>query len=92
MTAGPLRGAVVSAPTRKQAEELYETRALLEGLAGRLFARRASEVDRRRLWECFEEIERAVDDSSDTWEMLAAKNRFYEVLLQGPTIPPCDRC
>lgn len=83
VTAIPLRGAVVSAPTAKEAEELYEVRATLEGLAGRLFARRASGAQRRALRKAFAEIERSVESGANTWEMLRAKNRFYDVLLRG---------
>jgi GntR family transcriptional regulator, trigonelline degradation regulator len=83
VTAVPLRGAVVAEPTRKEAEELYEVRATLEGLAGRLFARRASDAERLRLRQAFEELGLAVGGGAGTWAMLSAKNRFYEVLLQG---------
>lgn len=83
VTAVPLRGAVVAEPTLKEVEELYEVRATLEGLAGRLFARRASDAELRRLRQALEGVSSAVAAGSDTWAMLSAKNRFYEVLLRG---------
>jgi DNA-binding GntR family transcriptional regulator len=83
VTVIPQRGAVVAAPTPEEAANLYEIRAMLEGLAGRLFAKRASDRDVQLLRERFEDIERLVADSQGTADVLKAKNRFYEVLMRG---------
>jgi len=81
LTAVPQRGVIVAAPTKQEARELYEVRAMLEGLAGRLFARRASDADVRLLAERFEELKQVFLTSSDTKELLAAKARFYDALF-----------
>jgi GntR family transcriptional regulator, trigonelline degradation regulator len=83
VTAVPQRGVVVAAPSEKEARELYEVRAMLEGLAGRMFARRGSDEDVRRLQERFEEVQKTLLTSSDAREILAAKAHFYDVLFAG---------
>lgn len=79
----PQRGAVVAIPTPRAAAELYEIRAMLEGLAAQLFVRRAREDQVSELRRAFEEIEEQVAAPLDSGRMLRAKNRFYEVLLAG---------
>lgn len=74
------KGTVVATLTAEQALEIYEIRSVLEGLAGRLFAERATAADRRALREALTEIEDAVPDIRG---MLAAKGRFYRALMQG---------
>jgi DNA-binding GntR family transcriptional regulator len=90
VTVIPQRGAVVAAPTPAEAAQLYEVRATLEGLAGRLFATRASDDDVRALRERFEDIRRAADEPDGTSGVLMAKNRFYEVLMRGADNPTLD--
>jgi GntR family transcriptional regulator, trigonelline degradation regulator len=79
----PQKGAVVAAPTRKEAAELYEIRALLEGLAARQFTERASDQEVKALREAFHELERVWQESADARSMLQSKNRFYDVLFRG---------
>jgi DNA-binding GntR family transcriptional regulator len=79
----PQKGAVVAAPTRKEAAELYEIRAMLEGLAARQFAERAPASQVAALRKAFEQLERVWHDSADTRAVLQAKNRFYDVLFEG---------
>lgn len=79
----PQRGAVVAVPTPRAAAELYEIRAVLEGLAAQLFVRRAREDQVSDLRKAFEEIQAQVAAPLDSGRMLQAKNRFYEVLLAG---------
>ena len=74
------RGTVVTTISSEDALEIYELRMALEGLAGRLFAERASANAREALQAAMTDLERA---GSDTRSMLAAKTAFYEVLLQG---------
>lgn len=78
----PQRGAIVAAPSLKDAREVYEVRALLEGLAAREFAERASEEKVQALRDAFKVIEDG-RDSDDTGAMLRAKNGFYEALFDG---------
>lgn len=79
----PQKGAVVAAPNRKEAEELYEIRAMLEGLAARQFVQRASDADVRALRRAYETLEAAVEARGTTREVMAAKSQLYEVLFRG---------
>lgn len=78
----PNKGPIVARISRKQAESIYEVRAVMEGLAARLFATRASEAQIFQLEEAVEAIGMVYGDFSAE-RVLAAKNRFYQVLLEG---------
>jgi len=79
----PQKGAVVAAPTLEEAKELYEIRAMLEGLAARQFVERATPTQVRALRRTFDALQRVAAGTADTWAMLQSKSRFYEVLLKG---------
>ena len=66
MTTIPQKGAIVAVPSPKEAAEVYEVRALLEGLAAREFARNASEGQVAALREAFAQVARAggADDAA----------------------------
>lgn len=78
----PHRGPEVSSITYEEARQLYEVRALLEGFAGRGFAEHGSD-------EAIEELRLAVERfataalGEDRAELVAAKTRFYAVLMNG---------
>lgn len=74
------RGTVVATLSTEDALQIYELRSALEGLAGRLFAERASSDDRAKLLAAMGELERV---AGDTQAMLTAKTAFYDVLMQG---------
>ncbi len=78
----PYKGMVVATITREEAEEIYQVRALLEGLVGRLFAERATPEQRVALQGALAGVE-AAHRSGDLQALVAAKDRFYEVLLGG---------
>jgi GntR family transcriptional regulator, trigonelline degradation regulator len=80
VTATTGKGSVVTTLTAEQAMEIYEIRSTLEGLAGRLFAERASDDDREALRAALVEIERVAPDIRG---ILAAKGQFYRALMQG---------
>lgn len=77
----PRRGAVVAMPTPQEAEEIYQIRALLEGLVGFEFVEKANPDQRARLHQAYEVMLAEAGSPSPT--LLAAKNSFYEVLLEG---------
>jgi DNA-binding GntR family transcriptional regulator len=79
----PQKGAVVASPSLREAAEVYEVRAALEGLAGRLFAERADTAQREALARSYQAIREVLGSGADTWSMLEAKNSFYAVLLAG---------
>jgi DNA-binding GntR family transcriptional regulator len=84
VTTIPQKGAIVVVPSAQEAADLYEVRAALEALACRRFVRRATDAQVKQLRRSFREIERlAKRRDPDVQEMLAAKDDFYDVLLDG---------
>ena len=77
----PNKGPIVRELTRDEARDLYSIRAVLEGLAARLFVENASELSIGRLERELRSTEQAYADG-DSEQILAAKNRFYEILLE----------
>jgi GntR family transcriptional regulator, trigonelline degradation regulator len=78
----PNKGPVVRALTRAEAEDLYQIRAVLEGLAARLFVLHASDGEIGQLAQALDVVVEAYD-SGDAGRVLETKNRFYEVLFTG---------
>jgi DNA-binding GntR family transcriptional regulator len=81
------RGTIVATATRELAENVYEARAELEGLAASLFAMRATEEQRVELRAAYSAIDLAVSSGESTTSALAAKNVFYEVIFRGSGNP-----
>ncbi|HEY8466993.1 MAG TPA: GntR family transcriptional regulator [Solirubrobacterales bacterium] len=79
----PQKGAIVSTPSPKEAAEIYEVRAELEGLIARQFAERATDDQVRQLREAFEAMEESYRKSRDPMELLRSKRALYNVLLDG---------
>jgi DNA-binding GntR family transcriptional regulator len=78
----PNRGPIVASVSRSESEALCEVRVVLMGLAGRLFAERASESDCERLVSALRDLE-AVMGTGAPAVILPAKDAFYGVLLEG---------
>ncbi|MFA7504840.1 MAG: GntR family transcriptional regulator [Burkholderiaceae bacterium] len=78
----PHRGPVVSTLSAEEVHELYVVRGALEALAGEGFARNASDAQVARLREALEYL-RLPEASASTESLLAAKNAFYAILLEG---------
>lgn len=74
------RGTVVATLTPEVAQEIYEVRASLEGMAGRLFANRANDAERRELQRAALALEEAAEDPR---QYLTSKRKFYAVLVDG---------
>jgi DNA-binding GntR family transcriptional regulator len=81
VTLRPNRGPVVVDISVPEAREIYEIRAPLEGLATRLFTRRASDAEVVGLRDALRELKKAAGKSSET--LLDLKTRYYEILLNG---------
>lgn len=77
------KGARVSSPSSKEAEDLYAIRAVLESLAVSMFIDRATAIEVKALREAVEAFEEVVARTTDTVEMLDVKDGFYRVLLEG---------
>lgn len=83
----PSQGYIVYNETLANAEDIYEMREVLEGLAARLFTDRATrdqinelEIAIRKFGEVAEHIAEQIDMKD---ELLRAKNHIYDVLLEG---------
>src|SRR3569833_82254 len=83
----PQKGAVVYAPSREEAKDLYAVRASLEALAVRRFIERAPEEKVEALRETLTGIEAVSEGDGDMLALLHAKDRFYDVLLDGAASP-----
>lgn len=78
----PNKGPVVREVSVAEARELYAIRAVLEGLAARLFVKNADDAKRRQLLGAFDGVVSAYE-SGDGELMLATKIRFYDLLYEG---------
>lgn len=78
----PNRGPVVRTVTADDARALYEVRGALEALGGAGFARHASAAQVASLREALDAL-RAPGLAQDAEALLAAKNAFYRILLEG---------
>jgi DNA-binding GntR family transcriptional regulator len=83
VTVVPQRGAVVATPTLEDAIDLYDVRAALESLVVQRFVARASDAQVARLEAAVDAIETATVRAAEIREILAAKDRFYAVLVEG---------
>lgn len=83
----PQKGAVVYAPSPEEARDLYAVRASLEALAVRRFIERAPEDKIDALRGIVDEMEQVAKDGGDMLPLLHAKDRFYDVLLEGAASP-----
>jgi DNA-binding GntR family transcriptional regulator len=83
VTTIPQKGAIVAIPSAKDAREVYEVRALLEGLLVRHFAENASDEQVKELRAAFTEMERRSTKSPEPREVLRAKAGLYDVLFDG---------
>jgi DNA-binding GntR family transcriptional regulator len=78
----PNKGPVVRKLSATEAKDLYRIRAVLEGLAARLFAENADEEDVADLCDALESIKLAYR-GTDGELALEAKSHFYEILYSG---------
>lgn len=76
------KGPIVSVVTADDAENIFETRAVLESLIARLYARRASDAQLKALREAFAVLKASYAEGNLP-EMLRAKRHFYSVLFEG---------
>jgi len=78
----PNKGPIVRTLTVEEARDIYAIRAVLEGLAARLFTEQADQTQIVRLELALSVVEKAYD-SGDAATMLVTKNNFYEALFEG---------
>lgn len=77
----PHRGPVVASISVEEARQLYEVRALLEGLAGRGCALRASDAQLARIRKAVDALEAA--SRAKGGALIQAKTAFYDALLES---------
>jgi DNA-binding GntR family transcriptional regulator len=78
----PHKGPIVATMTAEQARGTYEVRGLLEALAARHFAERATDADLAAIADAFERV-RTAYETGIVLERLEAKNHFYDCLVRG---------
>lgn len=78
----PNRGPVVTTLSAAEVADLYEAREVVESTVARLFAARATAVQREELAAQFAAMEAAVD-AGDIKTQLTAKDAYYETLQRG---------
>jgi len=78
----PNKGPIVAKITARQAREMFQLRAELEGLACQLFAELATDAQLKALQDAFAKLREAYV-SADSIKMLAAKSHFYDCLVDG---------
>jgi DNA-binding GntR family transcriptional regulator len=78
----PHKGMVVATMTREEAKEVYQVRAVVEGLAGRLCADQMTDALETALRAAMKQVE-ATYESGNLAALVAAKDQFYQVLLDG---------
>ena len=83
VTVVPQKGAVVATPTLDDAIDLYEVRAALESLVVQRFVERASDAQVERLQAAVERFHDETIRTTDIRQILAAKDLFYVVLIEG---------
>lgn len=78
----PNKGPVVRELSLAEAKDLYNIRAVLEGLAARLFVENAGDAQLKQLAQALEAVAAAYE-RGDARKVLETKNRFYDVLFAG---------
>lgn len=78
----PNRGLIISELSEKEAKAIFDVRAPLEGLICRLFCENASDQQISDCRAAFEELTEAYAQEQPT-DIIAAKSRFYAVLMAG---------
>lgn len=81
----PNKGLIVTSVSAEEAVQIYQVREVLEGLAGRGFAERATDKQVSRLKAIVGRLAKMASDDSppEIESVLKMKKQFYEVLLDG---------
>jgi DNA-binding GntR family transcriptional regulator len=91
VTVIPQRGAVVATLSAREAADLYEARVAIEALVVRRFVERAPDPAIAELRAAVEEFTTLSERGGEIRDMLAAKDRFYGVLVRGAGSPPLQQ-
>jgi DNA-binding GntR family transcriptional regulator len=89
VTTVPNRGPIVTELTTADAVALFEVRGALEGLAGALFAERATAGQREQMGKVIRRYARTYR-KAELAERLEMKDEFYDILIAGAANPVID--
>ena len=78
----PQKGPIVAILTSDEARDIYELRKVLESLACRLFAEKATQVDIHALMDSVRRMEK-IHNSGNTKNIIKEKDIFYDIILKG---------
>ena len=78
----PNKGTMVRSVTLEEAQDISAVRAVLEGLAARLFTEHADDAQVEALDKTLHVVADALE-TADPERILDAKNRFYDMLFAG---------
>lgn len=85
----PHKGPVVATLSLEEISEIYEVRAVLEGMACEKFALNASDEDIERLQRAFERIGNAATEN-DHRKILKIKAEMYQIIFKGAKSAICQ--
>lgn len=92
VTVIPQRGAIVTRPTRSEAEDLYEVRVSLESLIVQRFIERGTDQEIADLEEAMHRYREVTQDrKKDMREVLGVKDGIYSVLIAGARSGPLQQ-
>lgn len=86
----PNKGAFVKKLSAEEAEKIYDVRCVLEALAAKNFATKASDVEITELEIVLKEFTEAAK-KRDFGSLILIKSRFYDVLVKGAKNPYLDK-
>jgi len=86
----PNRGLIISTLDPKIAKDIFNVRAVLEGLICRLFCEAATDAQLDECRAAFEGVRKAYQEDA-AQQAIEAKTRFYEVLMAGAGNPEAER-
>ena len=86
----PHKGPIVASLTTQDAENIYQVRALLEGLAGELFAQRATDKQIDSLQKTAQKLARVAKNKKPE-VILEVVKQFYQILFEGAQNPVCSQ-
>jgi DNA-binding GntR family transcriptional regulator len=78
----PQKGPIVAKVTIEEAEDIYQVREMLEGLACRLFAEQATSSAISALSRSLDVMEK-YSQERDVTKLVAEKDNFYKIILEG---------
>src|SRR5689334_4713017 len=79
----PQKGVVVVSLSEEEVADLYEIRALIESFIARRFAAYASDEQVAALEQGYKRLAESLLTTDDIQERLDAKDKFYELLVEG---------